>query len=143
MPNLNIKFVNVVDLYKLVSNDRHPHGLTHAEYDKLFNPNVPCVFNFHGYPQLIHELTYNRHNDDHMHVRGYMEEGTITTSFDMRVKNKIDRFNLVLLAMKHLKIDAKLKETIVNDMNALLKKHDETIGVTGQDIPEVTEWTWA
>ena len=142
IPTLNIKFVNVVDLYKLVSNDRHPHGLTHEEYDELFGVNVPVIFNFHGYPQLIHELTYNRHNDDNVHVRGYIEEGTITTSFDMRVLNKIDRFNLVLLAMKHLKIDNALKEKITKDMNDLLNKHNKYIGETGQDIPEVLNWKW-
>ena len=142
IPTLNIKFVNVVDLYKLVSNDRHPHGLTHEEYNKLFNPNTPCIFNFHGYPQLIHELTYNRDNDDDLHVRGYMEEGTITTSFDMRVLNKIDRFNLVKLAVKHLKIDKATKDKITKDMDNLLKKHNDYIKEFGVDMPEVENWTW-
>ena len=142
LPTLNIKFVNVVDLYKLVSNDRHPHGLTHEEYNKLFNPKVPCIFNFHGYPQLIHELTYNRDNDDDLHVRGYMEEGTITTPFDMRVLNKIDRFNLVKLAVKHLKLDKATKDKITKDMDTLLKKHNKYIAEKGVDLPEVENWKW-
>ena len=142
LPTLNIKFVNVVDLYKLVSNDRHPHGLTHEEYNKLFNPKVPCIFNFHGYPQLIHELTYNRDNDDDLHVRGYMEEGTITTPFDMRVLNKIDRYNLVKLAVKHLKLDKTTKDKITKDMDTILKKHNKYIAEKGVDLPEVENWKW-
>ena len=139
--DINIRFVNVVDLYKLVSHDRHPHGLTHEEYNELFTTDKPIVFNFHGYPHLIHDLTYNRKNKN-LHVRGYDEEGTITTSFDMRVQNKIDRYHLTLLAIKHLNIDDSLKQQITADMEDVLKRHKEHIAEYGQDLPEVSEWTW-
>lgn len=141
LPDLSIRYINVVDLMRLVSSDRHPHGLSHSEYDKLFTKNKPIIFNFHGYPQLIHQLTYNRKNEN-LHVRGYMEEGTITTPFDMRVQNKIDRFNLVLLALKHLKIEKSLKEKIEKEMNKKLTKHYEYIREVGQDLPEILNWKW-
>ena len=101
LPELNVKFVNVVDLMKLVSDKAHPHGMTHKEYDALFTKDKPIIFNFHGYPQLIHQLTHDRTNED-LHVAGYVEEGTITTPFDMRVRNHIDRFHTVLRVIKHL-----------------------------------------
>ena len=141
LPNLNVRYVNVVDLMKLVPNDRHPHGLTDKEYDMLFTTNKPIIFNFHGYPQLIHQLVYKRSNQN-IHVRGYMEEGAITTPFDMRVLNKIDRFNLVLLAIKHIKIDDVTKEKIRKDIARKLKKHNDYIREYGQDMPEIVDWKW-
>ena len=142
LPKLNIKFVNVVDLMKLVSHDKHPHGLTDKEYNALFTEDKPIIFNFHGYPQLIHELTYNRKNQN-IHVRGYNEEGAITTPFDMRVLNKIDRFNLVLLAIKYLKIDKATKQKIEQDMNKKLEQHYKYIREVGVDMPEVSDWKWS
>ena len=139
--DINIRFVNVVDLMKLISSDKHPHGLTDAEYNELFTTNKPIIFNFHGYPQLIHQLTYNRKNQN-MHVRGYIEEGCITTAFDMRVRNKIDRYNLVLLALKHLKIDETLKSKIEKEMTKKLEKHNEYITEVGIDMPEILDWKW-
>ena len=94
MPELKIRFINVVDLFKLQSNTQHPHGLSDTDYDALFTKDKPIIFAFHGYPTLIHELTYYRHNRN-LHVFGYQEEGTITTPFDMRVQNEIDRYHLV------------------------------------------------
>lgn len=141
LPKINIRFINVVDLMKLVSKDRHIHGLSDEEYDKLFTKNKPIIFNFHGYGQLIHQLTYNRRNQN-MHVRGYFEEGTITTSFDMRVQNKIDRYNLVLLALKYLKVEKETKLKIENEMNHMLEKHSEYIREYGQDMPEILNWKW-
>lgn len=141
IPNLNIRFVNVVDLYKLVNNTRHPHGLTDEEYDNIFTTDKPIIFNFHGYASLIHELTYDRKNTN-LHVRGYNEEGSITTAFDMRVQNKIDRYNLTLLACKYLNIDKTLKEKITSDMENLLEKHNKYIAEYGVDMPEVSEWNW-
>ena len=99
--DLKIRFINVVDLMKLQSHENHPHGLEDAEYDNLFTKDKPIIFAFHGYPNLIHELTYKRHNQN-MHVHGYLEEGTITTTFDMKVQNKLDRYNLVIDALKYL-----------------------------------------
>ena len=141
IPNINIRYVNVVDLYKLVSHDRHPHGLTDKEYNDLFTVDKPIIFNFHGYPHLIHQLTYNRENEN-LHVRGYNEEGTITTAFDMRVQNKVDRYNLVLLAIKHLNIDEKLKQQITTDLNEILTRHKTHIAEHGVEIPEVQDWVW-
>lgn len=142
LPKLNVKFVNVVDLMKLVSEDAHPHGLCDAEFDQLFPKNCPVIFNFHGYPQLIHMLTYKRNNHSNMHVSGYREEGTITTAFDMRVKNEVDRFHLVLKSLKYLKIPKSKRQELERIMNDKLKYHSEYIVETGLDIPEVRDWKW-
>ena len=140
-PDLKVRVVNVVDLMKLVSNDKHPHGLTDKDYDALFTKNKPIIFNFHGYPSLIHELTYNRKNQN-MHVHGYMEEGTITTSFDMRVQNKIDRFNIVIDALKYLpKLEDKSASLIEWCKNKLVE-HKEYIKEHGVDMPIITDWKW-
>ena len=101
LPDLKIRVVNVVDLMKLQPHTEHPHGLTDEDYDALFTKDKPIIFAFHGYPTLVHELTYRRHNKN-LHVRGYKEEGTITTPFDMRVQNDIDRFDLVIDTVKRL-----------------------------------------
>lgn len=140
LPKLKIRFINVVDLMKLESNVTHPHGLSDFNYNDLFTKNKPIIFAFHGYANLIHELTYKRENTN-LHVRGYNEEGTITTPFDMRVQNKIDRFNLVLLALNHLP-DIFAKEEITKYCQNALEKHSWYIKEYGQDIPEVTEWKW-
>ena len=140
-PKLKIRVVNVVDLMRLESNDKHPHGLTDADYDAIFTKNKPIIFNFHGYPSLIHQLTYNRKNKN-MHVHGYLEEGTITTSFDMRVQNKIDRFNLVIDALKYLpKLEDKSSSLIEWCKNKLVE-HDEYIREHGIDMPEIINWKW-
>ena len=101
LPELKIRVVNVVDLMKLQPHTEHPHGLTDEEYDGLFTKDKPIIFAYHGYPTLVHELTYRRHNRN-LHVRGYKEEGTITTPFDMRVLNDIDRFDLVIDTVRRL-----------------------------------------
>ncbi len=139
MPDLKIRVVNVVDLFKLVSSDKHPHGLKKEEYNELFPKKVPNVFVFHGYPHLIHQLVYDRDNDSDIHVRGYNEEGTITTPFDMRVQNKIDRYNLVLDVLKYSKKNNKKLETYCNEM---LDKHKSFIKEHGKEMPEVANWKW-
>lgn len=133
--DINIRFVNVEDLMKLSPDSKHPHGLTDSEYNKLFTTNKPIIFNFHGNPELIHQLTYTRKNRK-MVVRGYVEEGGITTPFDMRVLNKIDRYNLTMLAVEQLQIDNTLKEKIILDMQNKLKRHKEYIFEHGVDLPE-------
>lgn len=137
-PHVNTRVVNVVDLMRLQSNLKHPHGLTDKEYNKLFTTDKPIIFAFHGYPNLIHELTYNRENRN-LHVHGYNEEGTITTPFDMRVQNKIDRFNLVLDALKYLEETEEVKLT-KNLMQKKLKEHKEYIVKEGIDLEEIRCW---
>ena len=141
LPDLKIRFVNVVDLMKLQPHGVHPHGLTDADYDAIFTKDKPVIFNFHGYPTLIHELTYTRRNKN-LHVFGYMEEGTITTPFDMRVQNKIDRFDLVKTAITVLPQLGNTGSALFQKMNDLLVKHKNYIAEVGEDIPEVKDWVW-
>ena len=139
IPNIKIRVVNVIDLMRLIPNTSHPHGLTDVDYDKIFTKDKPIIFAFHGYPNLIHELTYKRANQD-LHVRGYMEEGAITTSFDMRVLNKIDRYNLCKLAIKHLKLNS-IEAIKLNDYcDIMLAKHKKYIKENGVDMEEVTNF---
>ena len=141
MPKLKVKYINVVDLMKLVSHDNHPHGLTNNEYDSLFTEDKPIIFAFHGYPSLIHELTYKRTNQN-MHVHGYIEEGTITTAFDMRVKNHVDRYHLVLDVLKYINSKTKAAKELKTYCEDMLKKHEKTITQKGIDIEEVTNWSF-
>ena len=141
LPDLKIRFVNVVDLMKLQPHGMHPHGLTDADNDAIFTKDKPIIFNFHGYPTLIHELTYTRKNKN-LHVFGYMEEGTITTPFDMRVQNKIDRFDLVKTAITVLPGLGNTGAALFQQMNDLLVKHKNYIAEVGEDIPEVKNWVW-
>lgn len=140
-PELKIRVVNVVDLMKLESNTKHPHGLTDFEYDNLFTTNKPIIFAFHGYPNLIHQLTYNRTNKN-LHVHGYDEEGTITTPFDMRVQNKIDRFNLTKDALKYLEFLGNTKAFAIEYCNNKIIEHNNYIKEYGKDMPEITNWKW-
>ena len=139
--NLKIRVVNVIDLMKLVSNADHPHGLTNQEYDAIFTKDKPIIFAFHGYPDLIHQLTYKRYNRN-LHVHGYIEEGTITTPFDMRVRNRIDRYHLVLDVLKYVKVDNKQKIALVKKCNDILNYHEKYIIENGVDIPEVVNYRW-
>lgn len=140
-PDLLIRMVNVVDLMKLESSEKHPHGMTDDEYDAIFTKDKPIIFNFHGYPDLIHQLTYNRHNQN-LHVHGYIEEGTITTSFDMKVQNKIDRYHLVIDALKHLQGLGNSSSFLVEECKNKLIEHKQYIREYGIDMPEVTDWQW-
>ena len=139
--NITIRFVNVVDLMKLESNLKHPHGLTDEEFDNIFTIDTPIIFAFHGYPSLIHQLAYNRKNQN-LHVHGYQEEGTITTAFDMRVQNKIDRYNLVIDVLKYINVPDEEKNNLLNYCNEKLKEHDSYIREYGIDIEDVRNWKW-
>ena len=141
MPQLKIRVINVVDLFKLESDSKHPHGLSDREYDALFTTDKPVIFAFHGYPTLIHELTYERHNRN-LSVHGYQEEGTITTPFDMRVQNEIDRFNLVKDVIMHLPQLGNKGAHLIQKMNDKLIEHKQYIAEYGQDLEEVRNWEW-
>ena len=138
LPNLKIRFVNVLDLMKLAGPETHEHGLTDEEYDSIFTTDKPIVFNYHGYASLIHELTWARKNRNIL-VSGYNEEGRISTSFDMRVQNKVDRFNVVKNILSTQKQTPKIKK-IIEKMDALLEKHNKYIKKYGVDLPEVQNW---
>lgn len=135
IPGIKIRVVNVVDLMKLQSNIHHPHGLTDEEYDALFTKNRPIIFGFHGYPNLVHQLVYKRTNTD-IHVHGYHEEGTITTPFDMRVQNKLDRYHLVISALKYLPL-TEATETLTKWCLEKIEAHKAYIKEHGVDMPEV------
>ena len=141
MPELKIRFINVVDLMKLESNTKHPHGLTDTDYDALFTKDKPIIFAFHGYPTMIHELTYYRKNRN-LHVFGYQEEGTITTPFDMRVQNEIDRYHLVEAVINNLPQLGNRGAYLLQKMRDTLVAHKQYIAEYGLDLPEVRDWKW-
>lgn len=141
LPKLKIRFINVVDLFKLQTNSKHPHGLSDEDYDALFTKKMPILFNFHGYPSLIHELLHERYNHNIV-VKGYMEEGSITTPFDMRVQNEIDRFHLVIEVCKLVPNLGSKGIYLRKLMNEKLIEHKEYIHEYGIDMPEIREWKW-
>lgn len=143
LPTLKIRVINVVDLMKLQSPSEHPHGLEEDEFDDLFTKDKPIVFAYHGYPMLIHRLTYRRTNHENLHVHGFKEEGTTTTPFDMAVINGLDRFHLMENAVKHL---PQLPSEKVSELNLFIQQklaeHDDYIREHGQDLPEIRDWQW-
>ncbi|MGB3614615.1 MAG: phosphoketolase family protein, partial [Elainellaceae cyanobacterium] len=142
LPDLKIRLVNVVDLMRLQPEREHPHGLSDEAFDALFTQDKPVIFAFHAYPSLIHQLTYRRTNHGNIHVRGYKEEGTITTPFDMTVLNDLDRFHLVMDAVNrlpHLGIEG---TDLKQRMQAKLIQHKQYINQQGQDLPEIRNWQW-
>jgi xylulose-5-phosphate/fructose-6-phosphate phosphoketolase len=142
-PELRVRVVNVVNLMALQPQSEHPHGLPDEEFDQLFPPNVPAVFAFHGYPWVIHRLTYRRHNHDNLHVRGYKEEGTTTTPFDMCVLNNIDRFQLVLDVFKRVPKLAAQHEVAAQWYSENIQRHRLYVAENGQDLPEIRNWRWS
>ena len=134
--NIKVRVINVIDLMRLESSSQHPHGMSDDDYNALFTKNKPIIFAFHGYPTLIHMLTYKRKNKN-MHVHGYKEEGTITTPFDMRVQNEIDRYHLVLNAVKYVELSKSDRKNITSYCESQLEKHYNYIRENGEDMPEV------
>ena len=143
LPELKVRVVNVVDLMKLAPAGEHPHGLSDLAFDALFTRDKPVVFAFHGYPWLIHRLTYRRANHDNLHVRGYKEEGTITTAFDMTVLNDLDRFHLAIDAVARLPRTGAAGAALVRDLNEKLVLHGRHIREFGEDMPEIRQWQWS
>jgi len=142
LPALKVRVVNVVDLMKLEPASEHPHGLTDQEFDALFTKDKPIIFAFHGYPWLIHRLTYRRTNHKNLHVRGYKEEGTITTAFDMTVLNELDRFHLVLDTLDRLPSLGPAGEELRRKVSGKLLAHKLYIVGHGVDMPEIVNWKW-
>ena len=142
LPELRIRVVNVVDLMKLQPSSEHPHGLSDRDFDQLFTHDRPVIFAFHAYPWLIHRLTYRRTNHDNIHVRGYKEEGTITTPFDMTVLNELDRFHLVMDAIDRLPQTGDRGIYLKQRLQDKLLEHQSYIRAHGLDLPEVRNWVW-
>ena len=142
LPTLKIRVVNVVDLMKLEPPSEHPHGLGDAEFDALFTRDKPVIFAFHAYPWLIHRLTYRRTNHDNFHVRGYKEEGTVTTPFDMTVRNDLDRYHLVMDTIDRLPQTGEPGAAVKRELEAKLREHQRYIDENGQDMPEIRDWHW-
>jgi len=142
LPDLKIRVVNVVNLMKLQPQIEHPHGLSDREFDALFTMDKPVIFAFHAYPWLIHRLTYRRTNHDNIHVRGYKEEGTITTAFDMTVLNDLDRFHLVMDAIDRLPQTGDKGAHLKRQLQDKLIEHRQYIDKHGEDLPEIRKWKW-
>ena len=142
LPELKIRMVNVVDLMKLQPDTEHPHGLTDTAFDQIFTKDKPIIFAFHGYAGLIHRLTYRRNNHANLHVRGYKEEGTITTAFDMTVLNEIDRFHLAIAAIDRLPESNEKGAELRRGLRDKLLTHKAYIDEHGEDMPEIREWKW-
>jgi xylulose-5-phosphate/fructose-6-phosphate phosphoketolase len=142
LPDLRVRVVNVVDLMRLEPDTEHPHGMSDAEFNALFTTNRPVIFAYHGYPALIHRLTYQRDGHHNFHVRGYQEEGTTTTPFDMVVLNNMDRFHLVMDVIDRVPglgdRAAGLRQKMVDNR----VRHRAYVREHGEDLPEVRNWVW-
>jgi xylulose-5-phosphate/fructose-6-phosphate phosphoketolase len=141
VPSLKLRVVNVVDLMTLQDAGEHPHSLTNEKFDALFTTNKPVIFAYHGYPWLIHRLCYRRRNHENMHVRGYKEEGTTTTPFDMVVRNNMDRFQLAIDTIR--RIPGLKADDAIAVFQGELAKHKEYVSAHGEDMPEVVNWRWS
>ncbi|MBX3573801.1 MAG: phosphoketolase family protein [Mesorhizobium sp.] len=142
LPELKIRVVNVVDLMTLQSHTEHPHGFTDEEFDALFTKDRPIIFAYHGYPYLIHRLTYRRTNHHNLHVHGFREEGTTTTPFDMAVMNELDRYHLALAVIRRVPVPAARAEELTAEIQGKLAAHRVYVREHGEDMPEILDWQW-
>jgi xylulose-5-phosphate/fructose-6-phosphate phosphoketolase len=142
VPQLKVRVINVVDLMTLQSPREHPHGLPDFEFDALFTVDKPIIFAFHGYPWLIHRLTYRRKSHPNLHVRGYIEEGTTTTPFDMVVLNRMDRFSLVNDVIDRVPMLAERAAYAKQAIRDKLYDHKAYIALHGDDMPDIRDWRW-
>jgi xylulose-5-phosphate/fructose-6-phosphate phosphoketolase len=142
LPDLKVRVVNVVDLMRLLPREEHPHGLPDREFDALFTTDKPIIFAYHGYPWLIHRLSYRRRNHPNLHVRGYKEEGTTTTPFDMAVRNDLDRFHLVGDVLARVPKLASVAAYAAQAIRDRLIEHREYIVRHGEDLPAIRDWKW-
>jgi xylulose-5-phosphate/fructose-6-phosphate phosphoketolase len=139
---VKVRVVNVVDLMKLQDQREHPHGLTDDQFDALFTTDRPVVFDFHGYPSLVHQLTYRRHNHGNLHVRGFQEKGTTTTPFDMAMLNDIDRFKLVLDVLEYVPGLSARHPEAAESLRARRDAARAYAYTNGEDDPAITDWTF-
>jgi xylulose-5-phosphate/fructose-6-phosphate phosphoketolase len=141
-PELKIRFINVVDLFTMQSQNEHPHGLSDRDFDSLFTVDKPIIFNFHGYPWLIHRLAYRRTNSKHLHVRGYKEKGNINTPLELAINNEIDRFSLaidVIDRVPRLQVTGAHVKQKMRDRQIECRNYAHEYGV---DVPEIRNWRW-
>ena len=143
VPDIRIRVVNVVDLMTLQSQAEHPHGFEDEDFDELFTTDKPVIFALHGYPTLIHRLTYRRHNHDNFHVRGYRDEGTTTTPFDMVVLNNLDRYQLALDAIRRIPRFSGEVQRATERYWSTMERHKLFVSEHGEDMPEVQGWRWS
>jgi xylulose-5-phosphate/fructose-6-phosphate phosphoketolase len=142
-PQLKVRVVNVVDLMRLCPKNRHPHGMSDEDFVKIFTTTAPVVFAFHGYPGVVHDLLHGRDAHDRFHVRGYIEEGTTTTPFDMVVLNRMSRLHLCLDVMRYVPGLLHEGATLVDRCNNLLAEHERYTRTYFDDLPEIKEWAWS
>jgi xylulose-5-phosphate/fructose-6-phosphate phosphoketolase len=142
LPDLRVRFINVLDLMRIQPDSEHPHGMSDSEFDTLFTTDKPVIFAFHGYPWLIHKLAYRRTNHANMHVRGYKEEGTVTTPFDMALRNDIDRFHLVMDVIDRVPLLGSHAAALRQDMSDERVKASAYARQYGMDPEEISGWTW-
>jgi xylulose-5-phosphate/fructose-6-phosphate phosphoketolase len=143
VPDLRFRVVNIVDLMRLCTPEQHPHGMSDEEFIALFTMGAPVVFAFHGYPGVIHDLLHGRMAHDRVHVRGYIEEGTTTTPFDMVVLNKMSRLHLCLDVARYVPGLLRRGDTLVQRCTSLLAEHDVYIREHFEDMPDIRDWVWS
>jgi xylulose-5-phosphate/fructose-6-phosphate phosphoketolase len=142
LPDLKVRFVNVVDLFRLMPDTEHPHGLSDRDFESLFTPDKPVVFAFHGYPWLIHKLAYRRDNHNNLHVRGYKEHGNINTPLELAIRNQVDRFNLAIDVIDRVPRLGGAGAHVKDRLKDEITRHSQYAYETGEDRPEIQNWKW-